>query len=64
MNVDLGRLDGEDDDQPWSDPNRRDLFACGRAVRGKGLGNAKVVYFHGVPKPTDLNEPWVTEHWR
>lgn len=34
-------------------------------VRGKGLGKARIVYFHGMPKPSDLPaEPWVRQHWR
>lgn len=33
-------------------------------VRGKGLGAARIVYFHGVPKPDAVNEAWVMEHWR
>lgn len=32
-------------------------------VRGKGLGDARICYFHGVPKPPALNEPWIMEHW-
>jgi hypothetical protein len=32
-------------------------------VRGKGLGEARIVYFHGVPKPPEVKEAWVMEHW-
>lgn len=34
-------------------------------VRGKGLGKARIVYFHGVPKMSDLvAEPWVRQYWQ
>ncbi len=33
-------------------------------IRGKGLGNARICYFHGVPKPDAINEPWVKLHWQ
>lgn len=33
-------------------------------VRGKGLGKARIVYFHGAPKPPAIDEAWVGEHWR
>jgi hypothetical protein len=34
-------------------------------VRPNGLGDARVVYFHGRPKMGDvLGEPWVRLHWR
>jgi hypothetical protein len=33
-------------------------------VRRKGLQRAKIVYFHGLPKPTTLTHlDWVKEHW-
>jgi hypothetical protein len=33
-------------------------------VRGRGLGKARIVYFHGDPKPPALmHEDWVREHW-
>lgn len=34
-------------------------------VRAKGIGDARIVYFHGAQKPHELvNVPWVAEHWR
>lgn len=33
-------------------------------VRRKGLQDARIVYFHGRPKPHELNLPWLKEHWR
>lgn len=33
-------------------------------VRDKGLGNARIVYFHGDSKPHEVNEPWLKDHWR
>lgn len=32
-------------------------------VQAHGLGDARIVYFHGEPKPHQLNEPWVKEQW-
>lgn len=38
-------------------------FKCG--VRSRGLGDTRIVYFHGRPKPNDaLLLPWVRENWR
>jgi hypothetical protein len=35
------------------------------SVRDRGVRDARIVYFHGVPKMQDLTElPWVAEHWR
>lgn len=35
------------------------------AVRDRGLGDARIVYFHGHAKPHQLpNIAWVAEHWR
>ena len=34
-------------------------------VRPRGLGKARIVYFHGPPKMADLpDEPFIREHWR
>lgn len=34
-------------------------------VRPRGLGKARIVYFHGPPKMSDLpDEPFIREHWR
>ncbi|RWN33442.1 hypothetical protein [Mesorhizobium sp.] len=40
-----------------------DVVSYKAHVRGKGLGKARIVYFHGVPKATAVKEPWVQEHW-
>lgn len=32
-------------------------------VRRRGLQAARIVYFHGRPKPHELDLPWVREHW-
>ena len=45
-----------------------DLFP-GHAVSYKGhakengIGDARVVFFHGKDKPHEINEPWLKEHW-
>lgn len=33
-------------------------------ARKFGLGDARVVYFHGNPKPHEIDAEWVTENWR
>lgn len=33
-------------------------------VKGRSLGDARIVYFHGEDKPHQINDPWVKEHWR
>ncbi|PWJ93534.1 hypothetical protein C8D77_101213 [Mesorhizobium loti] len=33
-------------------------------VRDHGLGATRIVYFHGRPKMDELDEPWISEHWR
>lgn len=36
-----------------------------KTVKGSGLGDARIVYFHGVPKMHQmLDDPLVKEHWR
>lgn len=35
-----------------------------RHVKTAGLGDARIVYFHGQEKPGQIDEPFVTEHWR
>jgi hypothetical protein len=41
-----------------------DVVSYKAHVRGQGLAGAKIVYFHGVPKPHQLPaEPWVRENW-
>ena len=32
-------------------------------VMFEGVGDARIVYFHGKQKPHQLNEPWIQEHW-
>lgn len=34
------------------------------SVRGRGLGDTRIVYFHGRDKPHEIREPWLKEHWR
>lgn len=34
------------------------------SVKDLGLGDARIVYFHGLEKPGEINEPWIAEHWR
>lgn len=31
---------------------------------GKSLEDARIVYFHGIPKPHEMSDDWVKEHWR
>jgi hypothetical protein len=34
------------------------------SVRDRGLRDARIVYFHGLPKMQEMTElPWVAEHW-
>jgi len=33
-------------------------------VKQNGLGDARVVYFHGDSKPHELDERWIDQHWR
>lgn len=33
-------------------------------VKKHGLGDARIVYFHGNEKPHEISEPWLAEHWR
>lgn len=33
-------------------------------VRPSGLGDARLIYFHGDPKADAVDEPWVRESWR
>ena len=35
-------------------------------VKPRGLGDARIVYFHGLEKPPEIYQttPWVREHWR
>lgn len=33
-------------------------------VKKRGLGDARIVYFHGEEKPHQLDLQWVKEHWR
>lgn len=33
-------------------------------VREKGLGDARIVYFHGAQKPHELALDWINRHWR
>lgn len=48
-------------DDLW--PGQVASFKC--AVRPNGLGDARIVYFHGEPKMADLaGEKWVREHWK
>lgn len=32
-------------------------------VKQKGLGDTRIVYFHGREKPHELDLPWIKEHW-
>lgn len=34
------------------------------AVRDKGLGDARIVYFHGNEKPHQIDARWIRKHWR
>lgn len=33
-------------------------------VKDLGLGDTRIVYFHGAEKPAEIDEPWLAEHWR
>lgn len=32
-------------------------------VMFEGVGDARIVFFHGEQKPHQLDEPWIREHW-
>lgn len=32
-------------------------------VKAKGLGDARIVYFHGLEKPHQIDETWLKTHW-
>jgi hypothetical protein len=34
------------------------------AVRDRGLGDARICYFHGKDKPHEIRDSWVGRHWR
>ena len=34
------------------------------SVRASGLGDTRIVYFHGRDKPHEIRDSWVKEHWR
>lgn len=45
-------------------PDQVQSFKCGIKKRG-GLGDARIVYFHGKEKPHELRGVrWIDEHWR
>jgi hypothetical protein len=49
----------------WLDelyPGQVKSFKC--QVAPKGLGDARIVYFHGVPKPDTLEYDWILENWK
>lgn len=33
-------------------------------VRHRGVLNSRIVYFHGHPKPPEIDAQWVRDHWR
>lgn len=33
-------------------------------VKKHGLGDARIVFFHGREKPHELAEPWIQENWQ
>lgn len=33
-------------------------------VKKIGLGDARIVYFHGEEKPHQLSQPWIEDNWR
>jgi len=33
-------------------------------VKIRGLGDARIVYFHGTEKPHEVDAPFIREHWR
>jgi hypothetical protein len=35
----------------------------GHVVRN-GLGDARIVYMHGVPKAHEIKADWIDTHWR
>lgn len=32
-------------------------------AKAHGLGDAIIVYFHGLEKPHEIDEPWIEDHW-
>lgn len=33
-------------------------------VKKNGLGDARIVYFHGYEKPHEVEAPWIAQNWR
>lgn len=33
-------------------------------VEKRGLGDTRIVYFHGLKKPHELNHDWINKHWK
>lgn len=67
--------DGRTNDMDWirqHDPAVIDTLFPGQVlsykvhVKPRGLGDARIVYFHGAEKPHEIyhNTPWLREHWR
>jgi hypothetical protein len=47
----------------WTDANG--VLSYKSNVRKRGPNGARIVFFHGQPKPWDLpKEPWIKEHYR
>src|SRR6185312_8769524 len=32
-------------------------------VKKNGIGDARIVYFHGYEKPHEVKEHWINQHW-
>lgn len=48
----------------WQELYPNQIFSYKRHVRGHGLPkNARLVSCHGRPRPHQINEPWIKEHW-
>ena len=52
---------------PWVQlQNKIQISSYRRHCQGRrhAPGKAKIVCFHGYPRPHECVEPWVKEHWR
>lgn len=48
----------------WQDLYPGKIRSYKADVRHSGLKGASIVSFHGLPKPHEIDEPWIQQHWR
>jgi len=48
----------------WDDILPNQIVSYKAHVKKNGVGDAKIVYFHGNPKPNELDLDWIQENWK